>query len=136
MHKNIIILTILFVLLGCSSTFAKNLDEHKNGIWSISGTSDENRWIIIHNLQEGKKTGIFHIEVIARKTNDPKWKIKHVAKHMAITRAALIKSIIKPLEKGLVYPETFDTAFRNWHKENNGEGGSVCNSTIEKCIRN
>lgn len=135
MLKKLIILTIIFVLLGYSSVFAEKLDEHRKGIWSISGTADENRWIIIHNLQEGNETGIYHIEVIARKTNNPKWKIKHVVKHMAITRVALLKSIKKPLEKGFVYPETFDDALRKWQKEDKGKGGNVCDSTIEKCIK-
>ena len=132
-----IFLSIILLFYG-QSVFCAEVDlfQHENGIWSIQGTEEKNSWVIIHNLKEAKDTGVFHIEVIARKVDDPAWKIEHVVKHMAITKSALSASVLKPLDKGAVYPETFDTAFEEWCKQNSGKGGSVCTSSITDCMNN
>jgi hypothetical protein len=131
-----ILLSIILLLYG-QSVFCADVDffMHENGIWEIQGTADKNMWIIIHNLEEAKNSGIFHIEVIARKLDDPVWKIEHAVKHMAITKSALSSSVLKPLEKGAVYPETFDIAFEEWRNQNSGKGGLICTTSISECMK-
>ena len=127
----------LALILGMTAkTDAAEIDikSHSKGIWSIPGNDKEQRWIIIHNLTEARRTGIYQIEVISRKNGAPVWAIQHLANHMAITESALAHSVIKPLQKGAVYPESFDYAFKEWQAENNGMGGAVCKLTVLKCL--
>ena len=104
------------------------------GIWSINGTGKEQRWIVIHNLADGKKTGIYHIEVIQKATGAPSWQIERLVKHMAITEAALKRSVVKPLNSGAVYPEAFDDARAEWQAQNGGKGGEVCSTSVIDCM--
>lgn len=137
MNKIKILLSLILLFHG-QFVFCEELDLflHEKGLWSIQGTTEENRWVIIHNMKEAKETGIFHIEVIAREVDVPAWKIKHIVKHMAITKAALSISVLKPLDKGAVYPETFNAAFEEWRKQNSGKGGFVCTSSLAECLNN
>jgi hypothetical protein len=54
---------------------------------------------------------------------------------MAITQSALAACVVKPLNKGAVYPETFDDAYKDWQKQNSGKGGAVCTSSLEQCMK-
>lgn len=101
----------------------------------MQGTAEKKMWIVIHNLNEAEQTGIYHIEVLARGFHDPVWKVEHVVKHMAITQSSLASSVIKPLNKGAVYPETFDNAYNDWQKENSGKGGFICTSRLSECMQ-
>ena len=112
-----------------------NLDNHSAGIWSIAGTPKQNRWLIIHNLNEAKNTGVYHIEVIGRGKKAPVWQIEHIANHVAITKTALSVSVVKPLKKGGVYPESFESAFAVWKKENSGKGGTICTTSVLECLK-
>lgn len=129
---------LMIALLGCPELNADsdvvNIPGHETGIWSIEGTDQEQRWIVIHNLAEGKKSGIYHIEVIQRKTGVPAWQIERLLNHMAITEAALKRSIIKPLTRGAVYPEPFDDALAKWTAQNGGKGGDVCHTSVKDCL--
>ena len=131
--KKIIFFVIVF--FNYSAYADVNLESNPTGIWSITPTAQQNRWLIIHNLSEAQTTGIYHIEVIGRNKKAPVWQIEHLAKHIAINKPALLKSIIKPLKKGDVYPESFDNAFSAWQKENDGKGGAVCTSSVIECIK-
>jgi hypothetical protein len=53
---------------------------------------------------------------------------------MAITREALRRSVVAPLQSGAVYPESFDDAFAAWRAQNHGAGGGVCTTSVEECI--
>lgn len=130
------IIVTLISLLFTSAALSANPDiqGHKPGIWSILGTKKQNRWLVIHNLEEAKNTGIYHIEVIGRGARDPAWKIQHIAKHMAITETALAASVLKPLNKGAVYPESFDSAYRAWQSQNQGAGGAICRQSVLNCL--
>ncbi len=129
--KGIIIILLLYLP---ATAVAKDIAEHKTGIWSIAPTKTMKRWVVIHNLDEAKNSGIFHIEVIGRNIGDATWQIKHLVSHMAITKEALKKSVIAPLNKGGVYPETYESAYANWLKENNGNGGTVCATSVWECM--
>jgi len=113
----------------------QDLVSHQAGIWSIAETPGMNRWIVIHDLEASKKSGIYHIEVIGRKTGDPSWQIVRLVPHMAITEAALRDSIIEPRHTGAVYPESFDDAYAGWQAQNDGAGGVVCVSSVIECMQ-
>lgn len=132
MKKLVFLLTLIF----SSSAFCEaiDLDAHRLGIWSIAGTPKQNRWIIIHNLTEAKNSGVYHIEVIGRGKKAPVWQIEHLANHIAIIKPALLASVVKPLKKGGVYPESFDDAFAAWKKENSGKGGMLCTTSVLDCM--
>ena len=134
--KKILIVTVSLLALMAAPALAAppNLESHSKGIWSIGGTKGEKRWIIIHNLAEGKHTGVYHIEVIQRPVGAPVWQILRLVKHMAITEEALKRSIVKPLQRGDVYPESFDGALVKWKAENGGKGGAVCSSSVLECL--
>ena len=136
MHSMKSIIPFIFLLL-VQSAYCADVDllQHEKGIWSITGTAEKNMWIVIHNLKEAKETGIYHIEVLARGFNDPAWKVEHVVNHMAITQSALAAGVIKPLDKGAVYPETFNNAYNDWKKQNSGKGGFVCTSHLSECMQ-
>ena len=130
-----IILFLITVLFNYSVYAEVNIESNPTGIWSITDTAKQNRWLIIHNLTEAQKTGIYHIEVIGRNKKAPAWQIQHIAPHIAINKSALFASIIKPLNKGDVYPETFNNAFTAWQKENDGKGGAVCTTFVIDCMK-
>ena len=131
--KTIIFLVTLF--FNYSAYADVNLEANTTGIWSITPIVQQNRWLIIHNLSQAQTTGIYHIEVIGKNKKAHAWQIQHLAPHIAINKSALLASIIKPLKKGDVYPETFDNAFTQWQKENDGKGGAVCNTSVLDCMK-
>jgi len=113
-----------------------DLFAHRAGLWSLQPAADADRWVEVHNLDEAKMSGIFHIEVLSRRRGAPAWQITHLAPHMAITRAALERSVVKPLKTGAVYPESFDSAFQVWlADERAGKHPSVCESSVDRCLK-
>ena len=108
---------------------------HRPGLWSIAPDGKTDRWIEIHHLDEAKSSGVFHVEVLGRRRGDPVWKIRHIAPHLAVTTEALNRSVVEPLKRGSVYPETFDGAYAAWRKAKS-EGGNapICESTVIECM--
>jgi len=133
----VIIITQFVLLFYVQSAFCAEIDlqSHKKGIWSIQGTAEKKMWVVIHNLNQAKVTEIYHIEIIARGVKEPAWKIDHVVTHMAITKSALAASVLKPLNKGAVYPESFEAAFNDWKTQNSGNGGDICKTNICDCMK-
>lgn len=125
-------LILLAVLPAYSS--AGDLASHKSGIWSIDATPAQDRWVVIHHLEASGRTGVYHIEVIGRPHGAEPWRIVRLAPHMAITAAALEKSVRSPLNKGAVYPEAFDGAYAKWQVMNGGKGGEVCRTSVSQCM--
>ncbi|HTZ00437.1 MAG TPA: DUF5086 family protein, partial [Rhodocyclaceae bacterium] len=62
----------------------------------------------------------------------PPWQFRHLAKHMAVTEAALRAGIVKPLKKGAVYPESFDAAYVEWKALGDGP---VCRTSVMECLQ-
>lgn len=92
------------------------------------------RWVIIHNLDSAESIGLYHIEVIGRKHGNAAWQVERLVHHMAVTEKALKASIKEPLEKGGVYPESFNNDFSAWQQKNNGKGGSICDVSVVDCM--
>ncbi len=135
-HRNAMVHLAMrwFALLLAFPAWGAGLHDHPSGIWSLEATAQEKRWLIIHNLSQGRESGVYHLEVIARRKGDPVWKIQHLAKHMAIREAALLRSIRQPLNKGAVYPESFLSAYQQWQQQNHGAGGAICETTVVQCL--
>jgi len=127
------IISALFFMLT-SAVFADGIDLKASEIWSITPTEKTERRIVIHNPEEARKSGIFHIEVLGRDRGDAVWQVRRLAPHMAITKAALERSVVAPLERGAVYPEAYDDAYAGWRRENGGRGGAVCRSSVSECL--
>jgi Domain of unknown function (DUF5086) len=109
------------------------LFHHSAGLWQLTATKQLNRWIEIHNLAEAETTGIFHVEVIGREKGKPAWAIQTLCKHMAITLAALKRSVIRPLKSGAVYPESFQYAYEAWKHDAESQR-YVCDRSVLACL--
>jgi hypothetical protein len=108
---------------------------HKSGIWQIEGTAGQKRWLIIHNLEDAKNIGLFHIEIIGRNKGQPVWSIVRLCDHMAISQEALRRSVIRPLKSGGVYPESFDAAYAKWKNKSDQGRSDICTTTVADCLR-
>ena len=42
-------------------------------VWELSRTDTTTRWLVVHNLAEGKQSGLFHVEILERRNGDPAW---------------------------------------------------------------
>jgi hypothetical protein len=136
-----IVLVILILFMGFSPCVSYAVDEqalfaHRPGIWEIAGKGGLRRWIVIHNLDEAKGTGIFHIEVIGREKGRPSWDIRRICNHMAVTQGALARSVLRPLKSGAVYPESFDDAYARWKKDAEAGNRVICDRSVLECLRN
>lgn len=110
------------------------LFHHKPGIWEIAPEGKLSRWVVIHNLSEARDTGVFHIEVMGREKGRPAWDVKRIRAHMAVTKDALKRSVVKPLDRGAVYPEAFDDAYAQWERDADGGRKVVCEGSILECL--
>ncbi|MCP5197139.1 MAG: DUF5086 family protein [Gammaproteobacteria bacterium] len=136
MHQGFSVHRLSCLIFGLVATgaFGADLAAHRSGIWSIESTRDMNRWLVIHNLESAKTTRVYHIEVIGRKQGNAAWQVERLVRHMAITEKALKASVKEPLKNGSVYPESFYNAFAAWQQENNGKGGSICDTSVMECM--
>lgn len=107
---------------------------HKPGIWEIAPDGAMIRWVVIHNLAEARDSGVFHIEVVGRERSKPSWDVRRIRAHMAVTKEALKKSVVRPLERGAVYPEPFDDAYAQWKKQADGGRREVCETSVPECL--
>src|SRR5690349_10762692 len=99
------------MLLGINiSAFAEWSGAISKEIWQLPPSKTGSRWLIIHNLDSAESEGVYHVEVIERAFGSEAWNISHIANHLAITPQAMRASIVRPLKKGRVYPESFDYA--------------------------
>jgi hypothetical protein len=134
------ILSILILFMGFFACEAYAVDEtaifsHKPGIWAIEGKGTLARWVVIHNLNEAKSTGVFHLEVIGHEKGRPSWDIRRICSHMAVTKDALKRSVTKPLNKGAVYPEAFDDAYAKWKKDAEAGQKVLCDRSVLECLK-
>jgi hypothetical protein len=128
-----ILTTLLAGIAGtcCLGASPADIFAHKTGIWALPDDEGHHRWVVIHNLEEARTSGTFHIEVIARKQGDPKWAISRLCPHMAITAEALARSVTRPLDSGAVYPEAFNDAYRAWKATRHK---AICTESVLACL--
>jgi Domain of unknown function (DUF5086) len=103
-------------------------------LWSIRSDEGKVRWIEIHNLATAAADGVYHLEVMERMRADPPSQFRPLARHMAVTEAALRASLVEPLGKGSVYPESYDDAYARWKIAKAGNHAFVCKVSINACL--
>jgi hypothetical protein len=126
---------VVSILLTGAAGVAKPAVPGDREVWEVASDSKTVTWLVIHNLAEGKTSGLFHIEVLERQKTEPAWRFKRLAAHMAITQAALRASVRKPLGSGRVYPEQFDQAFARWQAQRDTGGAPICEQTVLACLK-
>lgn len=102
--------------------------------WKLSGTSSELRWVEIHNIEGAGTEAVYHVSVLRRLKTDPVWNSKHVVAHMAITEAALSRSLSPvPSHLGFTYPETYEEGYRQWIGLRETGHAPICATTVMEC---
>jgi hypothetical protein len=128
-------LVVPAALLIASTALAAWTNPINTPVWRLSSPPGTFRWLEIHNLDDARSTGIYHVQVLERSANSPPWEFRSLADHMAITAMGIRASIQGVASEKAVYPETFNTAYRAWKKlEARGEA-PVCNLEVAKCLR-
>lgn len=126
---------IVLASLISASALAQSAGPLNSALWSIQSPPGTVRWIEIHNLDSAARDGLFHLEVLERGASDPVWKIRHVCSHLAVTESALRASVLKPLSRGSVYPETYQSALARWKRDQSEGRAAICKSTIAMCMQ-
>jgi hypothetical protein len=122
------------VLLACVALAEEPEVPGENDIWELSHSESSVEWLVIHNLADGKQSGVFHVEVLSRNLDDPIWKFTRLAAHMALTEDALRRSVQRPLQSGRVYPEHFNEAYAKWQKQREAGTARICDTTVLECL--
>jgi hypothetical protein len=122
-------------LLISSAALAAWTNPINTPVWRLPSPPGTFRWLEIHNLDDARSTGIYHVQVLERSANSPPGEFRSLADHIAITATGIRASIQGVANEKAVYPGTFDTAYRSWKKlEARGEA-PVCNLEVAKCLR-
>jgi hypothetical protein len=111
---------------------AEYFGDIKKKIWTLEAPNGHTRWLILRTQVKDAHGDLYHVEVLQRKDGDPEWKFERLAAHMAVTEKALRWSIGSTLNKGDVYPESFDDAYAMWKEERNPP---ICTTNIEDCLK-
>jgi hypothetical protein len=88
----------------------------------------------IYQVERRNGTQLYHIEVLGRRTGDRPWEVLHLVPHMAITEAALLRSIRGPSRELGLYPEAFDGAYVQWQQLNASGKAPICSRSVEYCM--
>ena len=98
--------------------------------WRLPGTATEVRWLEIHQIDGS----LFHVSVLSRVKGQPVWSLKHLAAHMAITEAALRRSVTGPaLKERFSYPEQYNEGYDRWQKLRASGNAPICESSVLEC---
>lgn len=101
-------------------------------IWALKSISyDTLKWVIIREKDSTMKD-LYHVEVVSRLAKDPKYQIKRLCPHCAVTSDALVRSIDYPMKSGDVYPEQYDSERAKWNAK---DSASICRTAILKCLQ-
>ena len=117
-----------------TAAFAEWAEPISVDIWALRPTAKERRWLVIHDRDSAIVEGVFHVEVMALAKGAEPWRVRHLAKHLALTEEVLRASIIKPLKRGAVYPESFDDAYAQWKRQNQEGMAPICRSSVLECL--
>ena len=125
---------ILLVLLLQAASNEASQAKITSELWELEASRTGTRWLVIHNLAQAEKDGLYHVEVLERKHGDPAWKFERLAAHLAVTKKALLKSVRRPLPTGHVYPEHFNEALQAWQKLKEEGRAPICSLDILSCL--
>jgi hypothetical protein len=92
------------------------------------------RWVEIHDVEGAGSDALYHISVLRRLKTDPVWNLKHVVAHMAITAAALSRSVAPVVSHmGTAYPEAYEEGYKNWLGLRKKGGAPICDTSVMEC---
>jgi hypothetical protein len=103
-------------------------------MWVVDETAKTLTWVEIHQTDDSQSTGIFHVSVHMMKKNSRedylgRWN------HLAITRDALERSVIRPIKHRWFYPEGFEEGYHTWQEERKKGTEFVCTTTVADFVR-
>jgi hypothetical protein len=102
--------------------------------WTLPDTASDLRWLEIHKIEGIDTEALYHISVLSRRKADPLWNLKHVVAHMAITDAALGRSVAPAASHtGVAYPEAYEEAYRSWLALREKGNAPICETTVMEC---
>ncbi|MGS8176728.1 DUF5086 family protein [Pseudomonas aeruginosa] len=119
------VLPLLLSLSLCAPTLADWSGPIEQPLWSLPAAPGLSRWLIVHNLSS----------VLERRQGQQPWQFQRLAAHLALTEQALRASIVAPLKRGGVYPESYQFAYRQWQERQAAGQAPVCRRTVDECLR-
>ncbi|MGB8356498.1 MAG: DUF5086 family protein [Chthoniobacteraceae bacterium] len=105
-----------------------------HAMWVVDETAKTVTWVEIHQTDDTQTTGIFHVSVYLRGKN-PRSDALWVCHHLAITREALERSLIRPLKRLGLYPESFEAGYHDWQQDQKKGTAFVCTTTIADFVK-
>jgi hypothetical protein len=127
------IVSAMATFWGAASTAASGAFT-EGSVWELSGTSTEDRWLEIHHIEGAGDKAVYHVSVLSRLKGRPVWDLRHVVPHMAITDAALRRSVIRLAPRPRTsYPETYEAGYREWRALQAKGGAPICETSILEC---
>lgn len=102
--------------------------------WRLPGTSAEDRWVEIHQIDGSDANALLHISILSRRKGHPVWSLKHLLPHMAVTEAALRRSVTGPaLKERMSYPEQYNEGYSEWRKLRATGNAPICETSVLEC---
>jgi Domain of unknown function (DUF5086) len=128
-----VLLTVGSTLMVASAAVANN-DFALRSIWKLPGTPTEDRWLEVRSIDGSDANVLYHVSVLSRKKGSQVWDIKHIVPHMAITAAALRRSVVQ-LASGErdSYPESYDNGYRQWLQARSEGSAPICATSVIEC---
>jgi hypothetical protein len=119
-------------LLWCSIGLADDLwaKPITKGSWLLGPSDGIERWLVVHAVPSDHDPA-FHVEVLQAEIGDPAWKFRRLAPHMAVSEAALRRSIRGRSSRKEPYPEAYEYAYESWRKDGQGK---TCTTTVIQCL--
>ena len=146
------LLLLLSVALGCGSLLPFVLraaphppppppsspeELYASGCWRLADPPPGKiTWVEIHNGPEALASGVAHVRVLARRKGAPAGELEHVCPHLAITTAALQRSVTRPYKTREAYPESFLVGYGQWKEEQRQTGTAfVCTTSVQDFLQ-
>jgi hypothetical protein len=106
----------------------------EGSIWMLPESASDLRWLEVHKIEGVGSEALYHISVLGRHRGDPVWNLKHIVPHMAITEAALNRSVARAASRMLpAYPESYNEGYRAWLELRKKGNPPTCETTVMEC---
>ena len=128
-----VLLSVGSTLMVASAAVGNN-DFSLMSVWKLPGTPIEDRWLEVRSIDGSDANVLYHVSVLSRKKGSQVWDIKHIVPHMAITAAALRRSVVQ-LASGErdSYPESYDNGYRQWLQARSEGSAPICATSVIEC---
>ena len=128
-----VLLSVGSTLMVASAAVGNN-DFSLMSVWKLPGTPIEDRWLEVRSIDGSDANVLYHVSVLSRKKGSQVWDIKHIVPHMAITAAALRRSVVQlaSAERDS-YPESYDNGYRQWLQARSEGNAPICATSVIEC---